>query len=384
MARKKIIWLCSWYPNRQEPFNGDFIQRHARAASLYNDIHVIYLAPDFTGTYSKKEVEMKTEPGLTEQIIYFPASQSFSGKIKSHYRWLFLYKQALRNFIIKNGKPDLAHVQVVMKAGIMAVWLKRRYKIPYAVTEHWGIYNDVAEDKYENRSRLFRYFTRQVFEKASRFISVSKYLAEGVSKLVIPLSYQVVPNVVDTKLFYRKESRGDKFRFIHVSSMVPLKNAEGILRAFAEVHRENSNTELVMVGETNNTDRIAASLPNLTPGAVSFTGEVEYARVAKEMQQANCLVLFSNMENSPCVIGEALCCGLPVIASDTGGIPELVDDSNGLLVNPGDERQLAKAMKQLIKDYHAYSRIVIAEKAAIRFSYESAGKQLDRIYDEVK
>ena len=44
MQRKKILWLASWYPNRNDPFDGDFIQRHARAAAIDHDIHVIHVS----------------------------------------------------------------------------------------------------------------------------------------------------------------------------------------------------------------------------------------------------------------------------------------------------------------------------------------------------
>jgi glycosyltransferase involved in cell wall biosynthesis len=81
------------------------------------------------------------------------------------------------------------------------------------------------------------------------------------------------------------------------------------------------------------------------PGSIEFTGEIAYEEVAKAMQQADCLLLFSHIENSPCVIGEALCCGLPVIASRVGGIPELIDEQNGILVPAADETALLNAMK---------------------------------------
>lgn len=381
MPRKKILWLCSWYPNRFEPFNGDFIQRHARAAALYNDIHVIHLAPDTTGNIKDKEININTGIGLTEQIVYYRKKISLFGRITAYYRWLFLYKQAIRNYVVKNGKPDLVHVHVPMKAGILAGWFKKRYKVPFVLTEHWGIYNDIAADKYSLRSRLFKTFTRKIFQEASIFISVSRYLAEGVNQLVIRKKYEVIPNVADAKLFSYKETSSHCFRFIHVSNMVPLKNAEGILRAFADLYSRHKNTELVMVGDTEAAIRQMALSLQLPGGAISFRGEVSYEQVAKEMQAAHCLILFSNIENSPCVIGEALCCGLPVIATNVGGIPELVNETNSLLIPPGDEPMLADAMEKVINNYALYKRVLIAETAVNHFGYETVGQQFDQLYD---
>jgi glycosyltransferase involved in cell wall biosynthesis len=383
MARKRILWLCSWYPNKLEPFNGDFIQRHARAASLYNDIHVIHLAADTSGQTEQKETVLNSTGNLTEQIIYYKKTLSLLGRLRAHYRWLFLYKQAIRNYIVKNGKPDLVHVHVPMKAGILGLWLKKKYAVPYIVTEHWGIYNDVELHNYASKSKTFHFYTKQIFEKAAKFISVSRYLAEGVNRLVLKKDHEVIPNVVDTALFFYKERTPAVFRFIHVSNMVPLKNVEGILRAFAIFSSQYKNAELVMVGDTDAAIRSFAAGLKLPAGSVNFRGEVPYEQVAKEMQQADCSILFSNIENSPCVIGEALCCGLPVIATNVGGIPELVNSDNSILVEPGNESHLSAAMDQMVNDRNRYDHAKIAAAAARVFSYEVIGRQLADTYNTV-
>jgi glycosyltransferase involved in cell wall biosynthesis len=382
MPPKKILWLCSWYPGRTDPFNGDFIQRHARAASLYNDITVIHAAGERPGSQLKTNEEVKRTERLTEQIVYFKKGLSFWGKILGHYRWLKSHRRAIKKYISENGKPDLVHVHVIMKAGIAALWLKRKFNVPFVITEHWGIYNEVAKDNYQKRNRVFRNYTKRIISQASLLVSVSRYLAEGIAKMVIPKKYEVVPNVADTDLFFYKERSREKFRFIHVSNMVPLKNAEGILRTFQIVQKRN-NAELVMVGDTDISIRNYAASLDLLNKTVFFHGEVKYEMVAKEMQESHCLLLFSNIENSPCVIGEALCCGLPVIATTVGGIPELVNANNGLLIEPKNEQELSHAMMQMMDNYLYYDFGKIAEDAAQKFSYHAAGKKLDELYNAV-
>ncbi|MBL0131813.1 MAG: glycosyltransferase [Chitinophagaceae bacterium] len=92
------------------------------------------------------------------------------------------------------------------------------------------------------------------------------------------------------------------------------------------------------------------------------------------------MIVFSNIENSPCVIGEALCCGLPVIATDVGGIPELVNENNSIRVVPKDEEALAGVMRQMMDNYAKFDRKKIAEDAQSRFSYPVIGKKIDEIY----
>ncbi len=378
------MWLCSWYPSKADPFNGDFIQRHARAAAAFNDIYVIYVAGDNSGKTSKKEKEIRKSDGLTEHIVFFPVSSSFLGKIRAYFNYLFVFKQAIRRYIVEIGKPDLVHVQVPIKAGLLALWLKKRYKVPFVITEHYGIYNEeTGKDSYLNRSKIFKNYTRRIFQQASVFVSVSKFLAEGVNRIVGKTNNIILPNTVDTNIFFYAPKKKTDFRFIHVSNMVPLKNAEGILRAFKAYTETGGTATLQMVGNLNDTlPGYAASL-GLASDKVCFKGIVSYQQVASEMQESDCLILFSNIENSPCVIGEALCCGLPVIATNVGGIPELVNSENGILVNAGNEDDLLSAMKAMFANANKYDRKKIAEDATAKFSYSVIGKELDDIYNEI-
>ena len=101
------------------------------------------------------------------------------------------------------------------------------------------------------------------------------------------------------------------------------------------------------------------------------------------MQKADCLLLFSNIENSPCVIGEALCCGLPVITTNVGGIPELTSESNSLLIESKDEDALTQAMHEMVGGINNYNRKKIAENAISKFSYSVIGKQINTVYEEI-
>ncbi len=304
MEKKKILWLCSWYPSKWEPFNGDFIQRHANAAALYNDIHVIHVTYDLPAMKEMPNQEIKTGNNLTEHIIYFKRERSFYTKLTNHFRWQSIFKRAIRNYIIKNGKPDLVHVQVPMKAGILGLWIKKNYKVPYLITEHWGIYNDIIDKGYSAHGFAFRQLTKKIFRNANRFLSVSKYLAEGVNRLVGSKEYEVIPNVVNTDLFFYQEKKHSIFRFIHVSNMVPLKNVQGILRSFKQLLTVTDQVELILAGDTDVHIRAYASSLNIPPEKLTFKGEITYAEVAIEIQKADCFILFSNIENSPCVIGE--------------------------------------------------------------------------------
>jgi glycosyltransferase involved in cell wall biosynthesis len=379
MPGKKILWLCSWYPDKTAPFNGDFIQRHAQAASLYNDIHVIHVAADVSGRIKGIQTAFHQQKNLTERTLRFSKTKTFYGRFRGHMKLLDLFRSSAEKYIEENGKPDLVHVHVPVWAGITALELKKKYNIPFLVTEHWGIYNDVEVNNYNTKSIRFRAKTKKILEEASVFTSESRFLAEGVNKMVIKKEYEIVPNAVNTQLFFLRPKSHHSFRFIHVSNMVPLKNAEGILKAFRKFLNEGGSAELVMAGDTDPAIREFAGKLGLSKD-VKFKGEIPYRKVAAEMQEADALILFSNIENSPCVIGEALCCGLPVIATSVGGIPELINRENGILIKAGYEDDLVAAMRKMKDEYSIYNKEEIAARAMSRFSYDIIGKMFEDLY----
>jgi glycosyltransferase involved in cell wall biosynthesis len=382
MSRKRILWLASWYPTKHDPFNGDFIQRHARSAAIYNDIHVIHVTGFNKKILKTKEEESHQFPGLTEEIIYFEKSPTLAGKIIAQFRWISRFRKAVKKYIVDYGKPDIVHVQIPVKAGLLALWIKRQYHIPFIVTEHWGIYNLVVKDNYPAQPRWLKSLTQRVLKYASDFLSVSNYLGEKVNQFVFPKAFKVIPNVVDTNLFFYKEKKlSARFRFIHVSNIVPLKNVEGILRVAQAVHNNSANLEIIIIGDSDAVIRNYAEQLGILNKVAFFMGEVPYSEVARQMRETDALVLFSNIENSPCVIGEALCSGLPVIATNVGGIPELVNRENGVLVEPGNEEALAKAMKHMISNYSFFNRKKIAEDARQQFSFDVIGKKFDEVYN---
>lgn len=158
---------------------------------------------------------------------------------------------------------------------------------------------------------------------------------------------------------------------------------EGILRGAKLLAEKGEEFELILAGNRDATMSKYAKDLGLLNKTVFFRGEISYEAVANEMQHANALILFSNIENSPCVIGEALCCGLPVIATSVGGIPELVSQKNSALLKPGNVQALADAMQQIINNYTEFDRRKIAEDAQQKFSYAVIGKKLDEVYKSV-
>src|SRR5258706_6567572 len=170
MPRKKILWLCSWYPSRLMPFNGDFIKRHAEAVSLYDDVRVIHIVRDTKGIITKDVLtEESGKEGLDEKIIYYytPSFRiSLFDKYWSALKYRKLYKQAVVSYIKRSGLPDLAHVHIALKAGTIALWLKKNKAVPYVISEHWSGFLPEADEKISDHPFYLRSLWKKIMAGA--------------------------------------------------------------------------------------------------------------------------------------------------------------------------------------------------------------------------
>ena len=105
--------------------------------------------------------------------------------------------------------------------------------------------------------------------------------------------------------------------------------------------------------------------------------------VAEQLKQADIMIHFSSYEALPCVVLEALCCGVVVISSAVGGIPEVITISNGRLVPKLDLPAFIAAINEVMNDIEKFDRHGIAEKSAILYSYETVGKTFSGIYSKI-
>lgn len=383
----KILWLCSWYPHPGDPYEGDFIQRHAKALSLYAPVTVFYVSQEGSSKEvgEDKVIEQQTE-GVSENIIFFKFKKTgiaLVDKLFYNFRYYRAYKKAVNVYVLKEGKPAIVHIHVPMKAGMIGRWIKKKWGVPYIVSEHSSHYNGKTDDDFARKSFFHRYNVRQIFREAIGVTNVSAIIAQKLKSLFGLNEVKVIHNTVDTRFFYYAGSEGSKFRFIHVSTLANYqKNIDGMLRAFSKLANQRQDFEWVIVGPASIELKEKVIQSNLG-SLVNFTGEITYSEVALQMQQASALVLFSRYENFPCVVIEALCCGLPVIAADTGGIKEAVNETNGILVESENEEQLTLALDRMMNEYNQFDKKAIANEASRQFSYETIGKQFYGLYNEL-
>jgi glycosyltransferase involved in cell wall biosynthesis len=382
----KVLWLASWYPDEYEPTNGDFVQRHAKAVSQLMCIDVIHVVQAGRKFNRLNKVVINNDRNLHEAIHYFTYKKSnidWLDKILYNKTYWRYYKNIVDEYIKQKGKPDVLHVHVPFKAGIIAMTFSRRLKIPFIVSEHSSLYLNEAKDNFYSRDFYFRFYTERAFKKAALVTNVSAAIGKVLKQMFNLRDVRIIPNVVDTNYFYFKSKEKNKtFRWLHVSTMHPLKNVDKIIEAFNKISTEKNNWELIICGPINKEYEQLIKKLNLQT-KIKFTDEISYEDVAKQMQQSDAFVLFSKHENFPCVIIEALCCGLPVVASNVGGIAEAVNETNGILVEANNTDALQNAILSMMNNVNIYNSRQIAAEASSKYNYQTVAEQFVSAYNDV-
>lgn len=386
----KVLWLCSWYPHATDRFDGDFIERHAKALSVFQQVDVIHLVQNTSLLINETQrTEKRSERKLYTEVVYVPVPNTPFATLTAALFNSRYYKQmldTLRNYIQQNGTPDLVHVHVPVKMGAGALWLKRKFNIPFVVTEHANIYhNRMGEESFSTYSPYFRFITKRVFDKADVLITVSDYLGKAINEIAGKKEYVVVPNVVDTSLFYYTEKKPAQpvFRFLHVSNLYPVKNPQLMLEAVQLFLQRDQSAEFIFIGNKTKEWEMKAAKLGISQEKIRFLGEIPYKKVAEEVKKADALFLYSKSETFSCVTAEALCCGLPVVSSNVGAVPELVNAANGILAEPENAEALAIALLSLKKNYWQFNCKEIAAQAAAKYSYRVVAEQLLSVYQKV-
>lgn len=393
MQKKKtyVLVLPSWYPSKVHAFNGDFNERTVDALSLEVDQIVLYVVK------KEKGWRIDTTWSHTENLItckvYYPAlNLPVIGKYISVICYYILTQYYIRKIISRYGLPSLVHMYVILYAGILAPWIKKRYRLRIVMTEHWTAFYDYAAHNLYQYPALVQKLIKKLYKSVDHLMPVADALARQIKPWAPAVQQTVIPNVVNTSIFSSEISpenqcsgieKRRKMRFLHVSSMEYQKNPEGILLAFESVLKKGTFAELWLVGPVRASLQTMINNSELLSGAVQVKGEVPYKDVAAYMRKAHCLLMFSRFENLPCVILEALCCGLPVIATDVGGVKEIINPSNGILINSEDVKALEAAITSIVNNYDQYKMQKISKDAIENYNYSSIAKRISKIYNEV-
>jgi len=200
-----------------------------------------------------------------------------------------------------------------------------------------------------------------------------------------PDSIEVVHNGIDTDRFEPRPTETDDFRVMTtVSADVAIKGACYLLEAFATL-REHVDAELHVVGEFNdggNSDELITEL-GIRKDIITHD-EISYDRMVELYGSADVAVIPSVYEGFGLPAGEAMACGVPVVATTGGALPEVVGDA-GVLVEPEDAGAIAEALLALAEDPEQRRRLGARgrERIVAEFDWDRAARETVDVYRSV-
>lgn len=370
----RILIIPSWYPTPARLLNGIFVRAQADALSRAHEVRVLYLDVLPRGMRRKPRRRLSRERGYLEEVVEIP-----NRPLVWQFAYLWKLYRALKRARAEFA-PDLIHAHVAVPAGWGAAMLRGFLGAPLVLTEHSG------------QPRIFtarpglRWMARRAYRSADLIIAVGPGQKERLLHSFPGLAHVVViPNAVDISLFQPSPlpAVANGYRLLFVGLLEsPVKGLDVLLNALALL-KERSTLPLYVdvIGDGALRGGYEEAAHNLgLDDTVSFMGTQPHELIARKLRESHALVLPSLSEAAPLVIIEALASGRPVISTRCGGPEYMIDNTNGLIVEPGQAGQLAEAIADLLANLDRYDPQRVARAAQSKYSYEAVAAALTRVY----
>lgn len=381
-SRLRLLTLSTVYPNPDQPGKGRFVHERIRHMASGADITVLAPVPffDYQRRHKTKRGVPDTQDGrlpiLRPRWIYPPLIGGINPL------WLFLrliwpMRQLRRSF-----RYQVIDSHFAFPDGCAAALLAWLFRCPFTVTLRGS---EVLHAKYPLR----RYGMGAALRRADRVIAVSERLRQFAIGLgVKPEHVKTIPNGVDTTRFFvrdQTESRRqhgiplDRKMILSAGHLIELKGHHRIIQALSGIRNQGTDAELVIAGGGGDVKSFEQEIHRTVSDCglqqhVRFMGEVPQQTLAELMAAADVFCLASSREGWPNVVNESLACGLPVVATDVGAIPEMIaSGQNGIVVPPGDVPALESALEEAL--HRDWDRAAIATWGQSR-SWEQVAKDV--------
>jgi teichuronic acid biosynthesis glycosyltransferase TuaC len=350
----RIAVAAHFFPCNSQPQRGRPIHEITKALARLADVQVFCLEPNYPRlallqprTFVHRDVDASyTVPGVKVEYLRYPALPVISRPLNGYNCGRVLLPR-LRRF-----RPDVIIGYNVYPEGFGAVAAARDLGIPVIV-------GAVGSDILCAHKYFARRLVAQTVRNASFMLAVSDNLRERVIQLGIPPEMCLtVHNGCDFDIFKPgcRESARIELRLspkaevvVFTGRFVASKGLRELFEAAAILRMSRPHLQIVCIGEgpLESELRQRALQPDLG-GHVRFAGVANPHEISRWLAASHVLCLPSYSEGCPNVVIEALSCGRPVVASNVGGIPELVDSRCGILVPPRDAQQLAQSLSRAL------------------------------------
>lgn len=259
------------------------------------------------------------------------------------------------------------------------IWMAHLKKVPVVVNYRGG-----EADVFFTKSIAW---VRPSLRRVAKVVVPSGFLEHVFSHFNIPSS--VVPNIIDLERFL-----GDEKRTLNKASphFIVCRNLEAIydvgtaLKAFSSIVAAYPQARLTIAGEGPERDALEQQVADLGIQAqVVFTGRLDPEKMASLYMAADIMLNTSRVDNMPNALLEAMSAGVPIVSTDAGGIPYMVEHEQTALLRPiGDWEGIADAALMLLTQDNVYQRLSDnGVKDVFRYRWESVKPLWLTLYAEV-
>jgi teichuronic acid biosynthesis glycosyltransferase TuaC len=350
--RLKVTVVTSDFPIPAEPFRGNSEYQILLALSKLADVNVLCPFPRyprwFQPSYDYRAPDLSfSPPGVSTRYFEYPAlpglTRCINGLVCANY---------LEPYFRENP-PDVACNFWLYPEGFATVTVARRLGIP-------AIVGSIGSDLNRIPDQASKWLTRLAMHRASFVITKSDHLRQRAIQMGINgRKVRTIRNGCDPSVFHladRGTARAqlaidvDAELVLFVGRLDAKKGIVELLEAFASLASRRPKLRLAYIGDGPGYEQLRARAKRFSlEHQVILMGPCPSHRVAQWLAAANVLALPSYNEGYPNVVIEALSCGRPVIATNVGGILELVNEESGILVSPRDRRALAHAIETALE-----------------------------------
>jgi glycosyltransferase involved in cell wall biosynthesis len=307
----------------------------------------------------------------------------------------FTFGERVYSYLKKHKKNyDIVHDNQCLSYGIGRLAQK---VMPTIVTIHHPITVDQQEDykvakTLYQKYRVLRWYSfirmqMKVAPKFSHIVTVSEFSKKDIAKefFLDENKFRVVHNGINSEYFYPLENnaRPKDSLIVTNSADTPLKGLNFLLEAVAEIRKKRS-IRLTVIGEPKKNGIIEKLVTKLDIGdSVQFTGRILNEEFADYYSRATVAVVPSLYEGFGIPAAEAMACGVPLITTSGGALPEVVGDA-GMIVPPADSAALSRAITYLLDNPAERKRYSQAglERVNSVFSWKKAAQEVVEVYRE--
>jgi glycosyltransferase involved in cell wall biosynthesis len=348
----RIAVVSRYFPSSGEPWQGRSAYQTIRALNTKADVHVFYpnsAYPAFLRPRTRlyEELDPNYAPaGASVSYHNYPAvpllSRPFNGAMAANA--LLPHVRAFR--------PDLIFSIFLYPDSYAALRIAKKLRVPLVAM---GIGSDI----HSIADRISATYTRKVLEQADFLVTVSEDLRQKALAMgAKPETSRAVVNGCDLSIFHvrdRAEARRqlnldlDAEIVLYIGRMDLRKGLRELVEASAKLHTTRPKLQAYMVGEGPDRPQIVDAIESAAAtGYIHTLAPCPPDDVAVWMAAADLITLPSYMEGCPNVVLEALACGRPVVATQVGGIPEIMSDACGRLIPPRDPTALRDALEAVL------------------------------------